>query len=68
LAVECCVHCAADGLLRRGRQVALVTDVIQSLDPDKGRQSLDDLRFRGARLLTTEHALALIMPSFARSV
>jgi len=72
LAVECCVHCAADGLLRRGRQVALVTDAIQSLDPDldpdKARQSLDDLRFRGARLLTTEHALALVMPSFARSV
>lgn len=39
---KCCVHCAADGLLRRGRQVALVTDAIQSLDPDKGWQSLDD--------------------------
>jgi len=33
-----------------------------------GRRSLEDLRFRGARLLTTAHALALVVPSFARSV
>jgi len=67
VAAECCVRCAADGLLRRGRRVALITDAIQSLDLDKGRQSLDDLQARGARLLRAEQALALVVPSFARS-
>lgn len=57
---ECCVRCAADGLLRRGRRVALVTDAIQSLDPNKGREILAGLESRGARLITTAEALALV--------
>ncbi len=64
---EYCVRRTVDGLLRRGRRVALVTDAIQSADPAKGRQTLADLRARGARLLNTEGALALLAMPLARS-
>ncbi len=57
---EYCVHRAADGLLRRGRRVNLVKDAIQSLDQKKGSEILDELQSRGARLITTEEALALV--------
>jgi len=57
---EYCVRLAADGLLRRGYRVSLVEDAIQSLDQKKGREILDGLQSRGARLITTEQALALI--------
>jgi nicotinamidase/pyrazinamidase len=60
VAVEHCVRCAADGLLRRGGRVAIVTDAIRSIDPDKGRQILADLQSRGARLITTGQALTLV--------
>lgn len=56
---EFCVHRAADGLLRRGRRVAVVTDAIQPLDQDKGGEILRGLESRGARLITTDEALAL---------
>ena len=67
VATEYCVHCAAEGLLRRGRRVALVTDAVRSLDPDQGRQILANLQSRGARLLTTVEALALVGVSPAPS-
>jgi nicotinamidase/pyrazinamidase len=57
---EYCVLRAADGLLRRGRRVALVTDAIHSLDANKGQEILAGLKSRGARLVTTEEALALL--------
>jgi nicotinamidase/pyrazinamidase len=57
---EYCVRCAADGLLRRGRRVSLVKDAIQSLDQTKGSEILDELQSRGACLITTEEALALV--------
>jgi len=60
VATEYCVRCEAEGLLRRGRRVALVTDAVRSLDPDQGRQILANLQSRGARLLTTVEALALV--------
>jgi nicotinamidase/pyrazinamidase len=58
VATEYCVRCAADGLLRRGRRVAIVTDAIQAIDEGKGRKVLDELKSRGARLISTEEALA----------
>lgn len=64
---EYCVRSTVDGLLRRGHRVGLVTDAIQSLDPAKGRGTLIDLRARGARLLNTEEALALLALPLARS-
>lgn len=57
---EYCVRCAAKGLLERGRRVALVTDAIETLDPAIGRRALDELTAKGARLITTDEALALI--------
>jgi nicotinamidase/pyrazinamidase len=57
---EYCVRCAADGLLRRGRRVNLVKDAIQSLDQKKGSEILNELQSRGARLISTEEALALV--------
>ena len=58
VATEYCVRCAADGLLRRGRRVAIVADAIQAIDEDEGRKVLDELKSRGARLISTEEALA----------
>lgn len=57
---EHCVLRAADGILRRGHRVSIVEDAIQSLDDKKGREILCDLHSRGAQLVTTERALALI--------
>jgi nicotinamidase/pyrazinamidase len=58
---EYCVHRAADGLLRRSRRVNLVKDAIQSLDQTKGSEVLNEFQSRGARLITTEGALALVL-------
>lgn len=63
---EYCVLHATDGLLRRGHPVSVVKDAIQSLDATKGREILGDLQSRGARLVTTEEALALITGDTAR--
>ena len=57
---EYCVLRAADGLLRRGHRVSIVEDAIQSLDPAKGQDILGALRSRGAQLVTTDQALALL--------
>ena len=59
---EYCVQCAAKGLLDRGKRVALVTDAVQTLDPAKGKQTLDELAGRSARLVTTDQVLALLSP------
>jgi nicotinamidase/pyrazinamidase len=55
---EYCVRCAAKGLLERGRKVAVVRDAIETLKPEDGRRALDELKALGARLVTTEEALA----------
>jgi len=57
---EYCVNFAAKGLLERGRRVAIVTDAIETLKPEDGRRTLDELAARGARLTTTREALALL--------
>jgi nicotinamidase/pyrazinamidase len=60
VATEYCVRRAAEGLLRRGRRVAIVSDAVRSIDADKGREILANLQSSGARLTTTEEALALV--------
>jgi nicotinamidase/pyrazinamidase len=60
VATEYCVRCTVEGLLRRRRRVALVADAIQSIETDKGQSVLKDLQTHGARLLTTDQALALL--------
>lgn len=57
---EFCVRCAAEGLLDRGQRVAVVTDAIETLDPAAGKKTLDELASRGARLISTDEALALV--------
>jgi nicotinamidase/pyrazinamidase len=60
---EFCVRLAAKGLLDRKRRVALVTDAIETLDANVGKKILDELAGRGARLVNTNEALALIKRS-----
>jgi nicotinamidase/pyrazinamidase len=60
VATEYCVRCAVDGLLRRGRRVAIVADAIRAIDEGKGRKVLDELKSRVARLISTEKALASV--------
>lgn len=62
VATEYCVRCTVEGLLRRGRRVAIVADAIESIDRDKGRKILEDLRSRGARLITTAEAVEGVVP------
>ena len=57
---EHCVRYASEGLLRRGHRVSIVADAIQSLDEKKGKAVLDELQTRGARLITTKGALAMV--------
>jgi nicotinamidase/pyrazinamidase len=54
---EYCVRFAAKGLLERKRQVALVSDAIETLDLQQGRRTIAELQGLGARLITTQQAL-----------
>jgi nicotinamidase/pyrazinamidase len=60
VATDYCVQRTAEGLLHRGHRVAIVTDAVRSIDPDKGRQILASLHSSGARLVNVEDALALV--------
>jgi nicotinamidase/pyrazinamidase len=57
---EYCVKCAAKGLLERGRKVAIVKDAIEALDAEAGRLALEELQALGARLISTDEALAAL--------
>jgi nicotinamidase/pyrazinamidase len=57
---EFCVRLAAKGLLNRGRRVALVCDAIETLKPEEGEKTIAELTSMGARLVTTEQALAAL--------
>jgi nicotinamidase/pyrazinamidase len=59
---EHCVRCAVEGLLRRGRRVAVVIDAIWPLDAAKGRGFLDAWEKRGVRLIAIDSALTLVAP------
>lgn len=54
MVTEVCVMYAAQGLLRTGAKVDVVTDAVRELDPARGRRILAELQAAGARLLTTE--------------
>jgi len=54
---EYCVSFAAKGLLERGRRVAVVRDAIETLKPQDGKNTVDELVRLGARLTTTDQAL-----------
>jgi nicotinamidase/pyrazinamidase len=64
---EFCVRLAAKGLLERGRRVALVSDAIETLKPEDGAKTIGELTSLGARLVTTDQALAALDRSLSRS-
>jgi nicotinamidase/pyrazinamidase len=57
---EYCVRLAARGLIERGHRVSLVKDAIETLNDADGKKTHDELKGIGARLITTEQALALV--------
>jgi nicotinamidase/pyrazinamidase len=59
---EYCVSCAVKGLLQRKRRVAVVRDAIETLAPDVGSKTLDELQSLGAKLVTTDEILAKLLP------
>jgi nicotinamidase-related amidase len=57
---EYCVSLAVKGLLARGRRVAVVTDAIETLKIEEGEKALAEFVRLGARLMTTDQALAAL--------
>lgn len=57
---EYCVSFAVKGLLERGRRVAVVQDAIETLKPDEGEKTVAEFQRLGARLTTTDQALAAL--------
>ncbi|HKV81637.1 MAG TPA: isochorismatase family cysteine hydrolase [Candidatus Sulfotelmatobacter sp.] len=57
---EYCVSYAVKGLLERGRRVALVTDAIETLKIEEGEKTVAELVRLGARVTTTDQALAAL--------
>jgi nicotinamidase/pyrazinamidase len=56
---EYCVRFAAKGLLERGRRVSVVQDAIETLNAADGDKTIAELKSLGARMITTDEALAL---------
>jgi nicotinamidase/pyrazinamidase len=59
VATEYCVRCTVEGLLGRGRRVAIVTDAVRAIDGEEGEQIIESLQARGVKLLSTKEARAL---------
>jgi nicotinamidase/pyrazinamidase len=57
---EYCVSFAVQGLLERGRRVAVVQDAIETLKSEDGQKTIAELERLGARLTTTRQALSAL--------
>jgi len=57
---EYCVSFAANGLLQRGRRVSVVRDAIETLKAEDGQRTVTELQALGAKVISTEEALALL--------
>jgi nicotinamidase/pyrazinamidase len=57
---EYCVRFAAKGLLERGRKVSVISDAIETLNPEESGKTLAELESLGARLVTTDQVLEQI--------
>lgn len=57
---EYCVSFAVKGLLERGRKVAVVQDAIETLKKEEGEKSVAEFARLGARLISTDQALAAL--------
>jgi nicotinamidase/pyrazinamidase len=55
---EYCVDCAVKGLLQRKRRVAVIKDAIETLASEAGANALAEFQRLGARVVTTNDALA----------
>jgi nicotinamidase/pyrazinamidase len=60
---EYCVGYAVNALLQRKRRVAVVRDAIETLATDVGEKALAEFQRLGARVVTTDQALAAVMRS-----
>lgn len=56
---EYCVRCAALGLLRTGARVELVTDAIQTLNPDESARTLAEFTAAGGVLRTVSEVISV---------
>ena len=57
---EYCVGFAVKGLIERGRRVAVVQDAIETLKKEDGEKAVAEFERLGARLITTDQALAAL--------
>jgi nicotinamidase/pyrazinamidase len=57
---EYCVSFAVQGLLERGRRVAVVQDAIETLKSEDGQKTIAEFERLGARLTTTRQALSAL--------
>jgi nicotinamidase/pyrazinamidase len=57
---EYCVGFAAKGLISRGRRVSVVRDAIETLNSEEGNRTIAELQALGAKVITTEQALAQV--------
>jgi nicotinamidase/pyrazinamidase len=57
---EYCVGFAAKGLISRGRRVFVVRDAIETLNSEEGNRTIAELQALGAKVITTEQALAQV--------
>jgi nicotinamidase-related amidase len=58
---EYCVGLAIKGLLARKRRVAVVQDAIGALSAEAGKKCVAEFQRMGARLVTTDEALASLL-------
>jgi nicotinamidase/pyrazinamidase len=56
---ELCVCCAVKGLLQRGVKVQIVRDAIETITFGQGDAALAEMRALGARLISTDQAIAM---------
>ena len=57
VATEYCVRASALGFLERGYEVFIVTDAIKEISEEEGKKALEELKNKGAKLITTEQIL-----------
>lgn len=59
---EICVRNAADGLLKTGKRVEVVTDAVKELDPAARDRFFADLTSRGGVLTTSDQVMGTMKP------
>ncbi|MCP2520082.1 cysteine hydrolase [Candidatus Aminicenantes bacterium AC-708-M15] len=57
VATEYCVRASALGFLERGYKVFIVTDAIKEISKEEGEKALEELKNKGAKLITTDQIL-----------